>query len=535
MRKFSTLFLSFIVLVISSATVQAQYTPITVTGYNKDVVANGTGTSSLATTSQEMDAITPSNFVMCSKEFATANGFTPANTYGLPNNGLITNSGGTKTYQMADFASNNALYMFPTDSGKLYLTTPARYTGISLLVLATENTATMNITFKFTDSTTQAFNGQSILDWFNTTTTNLVLQGFGRAKRKAGPFVATTDYEGGGIANPHMYSLDFTLPCSKTLAYIIFKNVSSTVLTASNRGFVLAVSGITGVVPATPVVSPITLCSTGPATLTIANAQTGVNYTWYAAATGGFAAGTGASFTTPSLTMSTTYYVIATNALSGCTSDPRTPVTVTLGTRPAAPTVNNVSVCPNNTATLSIASPVTGITYNWYTVASGGTPVGTGTTYTTPLITASTTYYAEAVNATTGCTSTTRTAVAVTFLPKLPSLTAQATSVGVNTISFSWTAVAGSTGYQVSVNGGAFQNPSSGTTGTVHVATGLTASTNVTFRVFAVGPQVCQNSDTVTVPTKTLTDEIYIPNVFTPNGDGKNDIFQSLWKYRYRY
>ena len=60
------------------------------------------------------------------------------------------------------------------------------------------------------------------------------------------------------------------------------------------------------------------------------------------------------------------------------------------------------------------ATPSTGV-IDWYTVSAGGTSVTTSNTYTTPSLSASTTYYAQARNSATQCLSA-RTAVAVTIL-----------------------------------------------------------------------------------------------------------------------
>ncbi len=59
----------------------SQYTPIPLSGFNQDVVAEA-GNSALATTTIEMDAISPSNSVIFSTAFASANGLSA----GLPAN-----------------------------------------------------------------------------------------------------------------------------------------------------------------------------------------------------------------------------------------------------------------------------------------------------------------------------------------------------------------------------------------------------------------------------------------------------------------
>jgi PKD repeat protein len=59
---------------------------------------------------------------------------------------------------------------------------------------------------------------------------------------------------------------------------------------------------------------------------------------------------------------------------------------------PTAPTVTAADRCGPGTVTLSAAGSGT---LSWYDSASGGTAINTGTTYTTPSLTASTTYYVE--------------------------------------------------------------------------------------------------------------------------------------------
>jgi hypothetical protein len=89
----------------------------------------------------------------------------------------------------------------------------------------------------------------------------------------------------------------------------------------------------------------------------------------------------------------------------------RTAVVATVNAIPAAPTAGNASRC--GTGSINITATVAGgVTVDWYDAASGGTLLSSGaTTYTIPSLSATTTYYAEARNTTTGCISATRTAV----------------------------------------------------------------------------------------------------------------------------
>lgn len=159
--------------------------------------------------------------------------------------------------------------------------------------------------------------------------------------------------------------------------------------------------------PVAPTALGTTICAGSTATLT-ATAPGGI-YEWYNTASGGTLLNTGASYTTPPILVTTTYYVQTT--VGGCIS-PRTAVTVTVNPIPPAPTVANVSICAGSTATLTATAP--GGVYQWFDSLSGGNLLNTGVSYTTPVLTTTTTYYVQTTIA--GCVSP-RTSVVVTVNP----------------------------------------------------------------------------------------------------------------------
>jgi len=133
--------------------------------------------------------------------------------------------------------------------------------------------------------------------------------------------------------------------------------------------------------PLAPAVSDREICKGAAATLSVSNAQTGITYTWYDAATGGNILGTGNTFSTPPLiTPATyTYYVGAVNT-EGCPATSREEVTVTVNSEIQGNTLSaDQLICSGSLAQVIIGSAPGGTltggsgsyTYQWYSNTTG--------------------------------------------------------------------------------------------------------------------------------------------------------------------
>ncbi|WP_297702855.1 gliding motility-associated C-terminal domain-containing protein [uncultured Eudoraea sp.] len=165
--------------------------------------------------------------------------------------------------------------------------------------------------------------------------------------------------------------------------------------------------------PSITATTPGQRCDAGTVTLGATSSSGTATINWYAGATGGISLGSGTSFTTPSISTTTTYYVETTE--NGCTSTPRIAVIATVNLSPTITSTTPGERCDAGTVTLGATSSSGTATINWYAAATGGTSLGSGTSFTTPSISTTTTYYVETTE--NGCTSAPRTAVVATVTP----------------------------------------------------------------------------------------------------------------------
>jgi len=212
----------------------------------------------------------------------------------------------------------------------------------------------------------------------------------------------------------------------------------------SPRTAVIATINVTPTITAT---TPASRCDAGTLTLTAVASSGTLN--WYASPTGGTSLAAGTSFVTPSLSATTTYYVDA--SIATCTTA-RIAVTATVNASPIVTGTAN-SRCDAGTVVLS-ASTTTG-TLSWYANASGGTAIGTGTSFTTPSIALTTTYYVEAVNAT--CISARIAVIATVNSSPTIIATTPATICSGDTFTVSATASAGTLAWYNVATGGLVQ------------------------------------------------------------------------------
>ncbi|MES2431639.1 MAG: gliding motility-associated C-terminal domain-containing protein [Bacteroidota bacterium] len=166
--------------------------------------------------------------------------------------------------------------------------------------------------------------------------------------------------------------------------------------------------------PLAPSVNGTPICGSGTITLTATRSGAATDVLkWYSDAALSTEIATGTSYTTPTLTNSTDYYVTETD-LSTCTSA-ATKVTATINTVPSAPIAGTpVSRCGTGSVTVNASASGAGTNIlKWYSNAGLTTQVSTGNSYVTPSITTTTNYYVTETTVA-GCVSTSATTVTAT-------------------------------------------------------------------------------------------------------------------------
>jgi gliding motility-associated-like protein len=285
-------------------------------------------------------------------------------------------------------------------------------------------------------------------------------------------------------------------------------------------------------VPTPPTVTGNSACGTGPVALSASGGSAG-QYRWYAVASGGtpITGATNSTYNTPAITTTTTYHV---SINDGNCESTRTAVTATINTAPNPPVATGGSSCTPKSITLTATGGANG-QYRWYTVPTGGTAITAqvNSTYATPSLTSTTTYYV-AIN--TGPCESTRTSVVATIggtgcpdnHPPVIDTTPASTQIG-GTVEIDLTDLISDIDNNLDLSTLTIVTPpASGATATIEnttliiIYTGMTftGTENVTIGVCDIFAACTQQTFAIEVDGS-----IEIFNAMSPGRDGKNDVF----------
>ncbi|MBO2009859.1 gliding motility-associated C-terminal domain-containing protein [Hymenobacter negativus] len=185
------------------ASAQTTYTPVTVTGFTDDIVANGAGTASSSTTNPADQGVAGNRFAYIAPNFVSPTSGAP--TRSLPANGVISSvmTPGL-TFQLGAYTGNNSLRLAGSSSGSLTLAAPQSTQSV-WVAGASGNGQTLgtpvNMTVFFTDGTSQAF-VNSVPDWFG---------GTGFAVQNLGRVNVDTDVYDNTVGEPRIYQFQLQL------------------------------------------------------------------------------------------------------------------------------------------------------------------------------------------------------------------------------------------------------------------------------------------------------------------------------------
>ena len=233
-------------------------------------------------------------------------------------------------------------------------------------------------------------------------------------------------------------------------------------------------------------------------------------------------------YVTPSLSATTSYFVSINNGT--CESN-RTSVIATINPVPTAPITTGASGCSPSTIILNASGGTSG-QYRWYTVATGGTAITgqTNSSYTTPSLTTSTTYFVSIDNGT--CESA-RTSVIATITgpcvqpPVINTAPLSTTVGGIVTIDLKPLITTSGT---LDVNSIILNvPPSSGAIATITNGVLTISYQGIAFtgkEIFSI--RACDTNGNCSTQQFEIevAGDVMVYNALSPNEDGLNDIFK---------
>ncbi len=310
---------------------------------------------------------------------------------------------------------------------------------------------------------------------------------------------------GPGIINPNQADASFTAPGVYTL--VVTNTVTGCVSSATNSAstFTVYQNTVTPTVAATSISSNSVIgCSNSTVTFTTNVTSSGGNltYNW----------STGVTTPTISITSAGIYSVIVTDAVNGCSVT--TQFTVTGNTTPPQ-NVNagaNANIaCGSSTLSLTGITTSTNVSMTW--TGPSSTSIVSGSNTATPVVTETGTYTLTVTDNLTGCQST--STVSVSQSNVTAAFTADPTA-GISPLTVNFTnGSTGATNYTWNF----------GNSNTSNLPNPSNVFTNGSYTVMLT---TSSGSCTATATLVIVVEDglsLEIPNVFTPNNDGTNDLF----------
>ncbi len=294
------------------------------------------------------------------------------------------------------------------------------YTPISSTICITSSTISATIVDPSLVNTTP---GTKPRIWFKKSTENNVLPAtntsadngwkWAEASNSSSPFTFTLNYSllnspaaNGDVIEYFVVAQDLSAAQNVGVNNATFANSAASVqlaanvfpITSPNSFTLIALPPSVNAVASTP-----SLCVTGNSTLSLSVANLGAEYQWQSSP-----AGAGTWLNIPSATAAT-YAATGINSSTDyrceiyCASvpvpgiSPTGVATVVVDNPQVLTTVPNSSCASSASVALGATANPGGV-LNWYAAPTGGIPIGTGTTFNTPVISTTTTYYVAATS-----------------------------------------------------------------------------------------------------------------------------------------